>query len=83
MEGIKNNLNRVSRDGVLIKYKFSPDEINTFYRRSVLTIEDVLGKVGGINAALSGAGLGFSAIFNHKLFMSSLIGRLFHFRPKF
>lgn len=34
-------------------------------------------------AALRSGGLVFTALFSYKLMMSSLIGKLFYFRPKF
>lgn len=45
-----------------------------------MNIFDVLSRLGGVFSALSAAGLVFTSIFSHKLMMSSLIGKLFHFR---
>ena len=44
---------------------------------------NVLSTIGGIGRALHSGGLIFTRIFSYKLLMSSLIGKLFHFKARF
>ena len=46
----------------------------------MVTIFDVLSRLGGVFSALTTGGFFFTSIFNYKLMMSSLIGKLFHFK---
>lgn len=44
---------------------------------------EALGKLGGVYSALRLGGLIFTATFSYRLMMSSLIGKLFYFRPRY
>ena len=69
--------------GILLKYRFRPSQFTTEYKRSLFNIGDILGSMGGFFASLKGIGGGFTAVFAYRLLMSSLIGKLFYFRPRF
>lgn len=81
-ENTRFNINRFDKiKGNLIQYDFQPALYNKVYQRQAFTIFDALSRLGGVYSALFTSGLIFTSIFSYKLFMSSLIGRLFHFRP--
>ena len=44
---------------------------------------DALSRLGGVYSAMFTGGYMFTAAFSYKLLMSSLIGKLFHFRARF
>ena len=70
-------------DGILVTYNFVSDGINTIYQRSYFNVIDALGKIGGTYSSMVSAGALACAIFSYRLMMSSLIGQLFHFHPRF
>jgi hypothetical protein len=81
---IFNDMNRYnSEKGILITYQFVSSDSNTIFQRAVFNVFDALSRIGGVFAALRSGGLVFTALFSYKLLMSSLIGKLFYFRPKF
>jgi hypothetical protein len=81
---IDSDISRYNKtDGILINYKFAASRTNTLYQRSIFNLFDALSRLGGVFAAMRSAGLMFTGIFSYRLMMSSLIGKLFHFRPRF
>ena len=42
-----------------------------------------MAQVGGAKTALVAGGQLFTAVFSYKLMMSSLIGKMFYFKPRF
>lgn len=48
-----------------------------------MTVTDVLTDIGGLFSSLSLIGLAFNMTFSYNLLMSSLIRKLYHFKPKF
>lgn len=70
-------------EGTIIHYKFKASQFNTFYQRERFGFLDALTIMGGSFSSLKGVGQAFTAIFSYKLMQSSLIGKLFHFKPKF
>lgn len=84
VQEISNNLNRYSRaNGAVIHYRFQASGVNTIYQRSIFNLFDALSRLGGVYSALFSGGLLFSNAFSYRLMMSSLMGRLFYFRPRF
>jgi len=78
------NLNRYSgKVGELVVYEFKPSSENEVFQRYVFTFFDALSRLGGVYSALHIAGFMFTATFSYKLMMSSLVGKLFYFRPRF
>lgn len=78
------NIERYSEsEGVLINYIFKPSKFNILYERSTYNLFVALGQLGGLQSSLFVGGKLFASVFSYKLMMSSLIGRLFHFRAKF
>ena len=71
-----------SEEGELLRYIFTSSGTNTLYQRQVFNVFDALTGLGGVFTALSTAGVVFTSIFSYRLMMSSLIGKLFHFRHK-
>lgn len=71
------------KDGTLIHYKFKAASFNTQYQRSRFSILDALARIGGSFSSLTSIGAAFTAIFSYKLMQSSMIGKLFHFKPKY
>ena len=47
------------------------------------TFIDAFAKIGGLVSILTSAGYVIVQYFSHKLLIKSLIGKLYHFRPKF
>ena len=69
-------------NGVLVSYIFQASNMNTVYQRSIFNLFDALSRLGGVYSAMFTGGYMFTAAFSYKLLMSSLIGKLFHFRPR-
>jgi hypothetical protein len=57
----------------LLSYKFLENMTYVEYTRSMQTVLDVLGEVGGIFTSLSGIGLAFTLAFSYNLMMASLM----------
>ena len=57
--------------------------MNTRYSRAIFNLFDLASRLGGVFAAMRIGGVMFTSAFSYRLMMSSLIGKLFHFRPKF
>ena len=70
-------------DGVLVGYTFNAAEENQIYQRKYPQIVDIVSKIGGVYTALFTIGKVFTGIFAYKLMMSSLIGQMFYFKPRF
>lgn len=70
-------------EGILLNYEFREALVNKYYQRKVYNIYSLLAEIGGFYTALGTGGTIFTATFSYQLMMSSLIGKLFHFRPKF
>lgn len=70
-------------DGILIHYKIQAARFNSYYTRKIFNVIDALAKLGGSFSALKGAGLAFTSFFSYQLMQSSLISKLFHFKPHF
>lgn len=81
---ISSNINRFNKsDGTLVRYRFQASGVNTIYQRQIFNLFDALSRIGGVYSAMFTGGLLFTSAFSYRLMMSSLIGKLFHFRPKF
>jgi uncharacterized membrane protein YciS (DUF1049 family) len=57
--------------------------MNSLYSRSAFNLFDLASRLGGVFAAMKIGGTIFTSAFSYRLMMSSLIGKLFHFRAKF
>ena len=53
------------------------------YTRNLTSVVDVLTDLGGMFSSLSLIGLAFNLTFSYNLLLSSLIRKLYHFRPRF
>ena len=53
------------------------------YERTLTSIIDVLTDLGGMFSSLSIIGLVFNMTFSYNLFLSSIIRKLYHFKPFF
>ena len=53
------------------------------YRRTNLTLVDVLSEAGGLFTSLSAIGAALSIAFNYNLMMASIMKTLYHFTPRF
>lgn len=67
----------------MIEYDFVASQIYSQYTREILTFQNILSNLGGIFSSLKSVGFMFTAVFSYQLMMSSLIGKLFHFKPRF
>lgn len=77
------SLNRFDKSkGDLVTYEFQPAQENQVYQRYAYTMFDALGQLGGVQSSLMLIGFVFTALFSYRLMMSSLIGKLFYFRPR-
>ena len=65
------------------EYIFSKAHVFKQYERSVYNLLDVLTTLGGLFSALNVIGLMFTRIFSYNLLLSSIIRKLYHFKPKF
>ena len=62
---------------VFIAFSFARDEISMEYSRSVFTFLDLTGNLGGLFEILEIAGSLIVAVFAHKIFLYSLLSRLY------
>ena len=53
------------------------------YSRTVYNLIDVLSTLGGLFSSLSIIGASLSKVFSYNLMLSSLIRKLYHFKPRF
>ena len=53
------------------------------YERTLMNLIDVLIDSGGMFSSLSLIGMAFNLTFSYNLLLSSLIRKLYHFKPKF
>ena len=53
------------------------------YKRQVYNLQDVLISLGGLFSSLSVLGMAFTKVFTYNLMLSSLIRKLYHFKPRF
>jgi hypothetical protein len=84
VQDFTQSLNRYNESsGVLLEYKFQASAKNTRYSRSVFNLFDLASRIGGVFSAMHTGGFMFTSAFSYRLMMSSLISKLFHFRPKF
>ena len=84
VNNVESKLNRYDEStGVLVHYEFQASNMNTRYSRSIFNLFDLASRLGGVFAAMRIGGVVFTSAFSYRLLMSSLIGKLFHFRPKF
>ena len=65
-----------------MQYNFQPSRTTNLYQRNVLTVIDVLSLVGGLYASIASGGAIFTSLFNYKLYVSSLVQKLFYFKPR-
>ena len=66
-----------------MRYTFYASVSNTIFERKVFSIFDVFAAVGGMYKSLTIVGFLFCAAFSYDLLISSLIRKLFHFKPRF
>lgn len=64
-------------------YKFNQSAVYTQYERTIYNLIDVLTTLGGLFSSLNIVGLIFTRIFSYNLMLSSIIRKLYHFKPRF
>ena len=64
-------------------YQFDQAATYTQYERSVYNLLDVLTTLGGLFSSLNLVGLMFTRVFSYNLMLSSIIRKLYHFKPRF
>ena len=72
-----------SPDSRVVDFRFSQSAVYNQYARTVYNILDVLTTLGGLFSSLSLVGMAFTKIFSYNLMLSSLIRKLYHFKPRF
>lgn len=55
----------------------------TQYKRTVYNIIDVLAIIGGLFGSLKVIGMSVTKVLSYNLMLSSLIDKLYHFKPRF
>lgn len=55
----------------------------TQYKRTVYNIIDVLAVIGGLFGSLKVIGMSVTKVLSYNLMLSSLIDKLYHFKPRF
>lgn len=73
----------VSDVSLVADFQFSMSPVYKSYERSVYNLLDVLATLGGLFSSISVVGLAFTRIFSYHLMISSLIRKLYHFKPRF
>ena len=72
-----------TQNNLLAEYKFSQDIVYKQYERQIYNLLNVITFLGGLFSSLSAIGSGFTAMFSYNLMISSLIRKLYHFKPRF
>lgn len=69
--------------GRLLQYRFRESMIYIEYTRSYLKLTAVLSSLGGTYSSLYLIGYAFTVLFSYNLMLSSIIGKLYYFKPRF
>ena len=72
-----------TQDSLIAEYEMQQSFVYKQYERTLVTVVDVLTDIGGMFSSLSMIGLAFNMTFSYNLLLSSLIRKLYHFKPKF
>ena len=72
-----------SESNLLTIYQFNQAATYTEYERTVYNMLDVLTYLGGLFSSLNIVGLTFTRVFSYNLMLSSIIRKLYHFKPRF
>ena len=67
----------------MAEIKFQGTPVFKQYKRSVYNIIDVLAVIGGLFGSLKVIGMSITKVLSYNLMLSSLINKLYHFKPKF
>lgn len=80
---IQGTYGLIGEDFCIAEYQFTQSAIYQQYERSVYNLLDVTSTLGGLFSSLNVIGLIFTRIFSYNLMLSSIIRKLYHFKPKF
>ena len=83
IQSVQRYTENANAEGILAQYNFSQAAVYQQYERTVYNIFDVLSTLGGLFSSLNVIGLIFTRIFSYNLMLSSIIRKLYHFKPKF
>lgn len=83
IQSVQRYTENANEEGILAQYNFSQAAVYQQYERTVYNIFDVLSTLGGLFSSLNVIGLIFTRIFSYNLMLSSIIRKLYHFKPKF
>ena len=67
----------------MAEYRFKESSVFTEYKRTVYNIIDVLAVIGGLFGSLKVIGMSVTKVLSYNLMLSSLIDKLYHFKPRF
>ena len=68
---------------VVAEFVFTQAAVFKQYERTIYSLRDVLSTLGGLFSSLTVIGTVFTKIFSYNLMLSSLIRKLYHFKPRF
>ena len=68
---------------MILEYTLQQNFTYKQYERTLMNLIDVLIDSGGMFSSLSLIGMAFNLTFSYNLLLSSLIRKLYHFKPKF
>ena len=72
-----------TKDPKILEYKLQQNFVFKRYERTLVNVIDVLAYLGAMFSSLSLIGLVFNMTFSYNLLLSSLIRKLYYFKPKF
>ena len=67
----------------MFEVRLQQNSVYRQYERTLYNIIDVLTDLGGMFSSLTLIGLAFNLTFSYNLLLSSLIRKLYHFKPRF
>ena len=73
----------IDTTNLLAEYSYVQSAVYKQYDRTVYNLLDMLTSLGGLFSSLSVLGMSFGKVFGYNLMLSSMIRKLYHFKPRF
>ena len=73
----------IDNTNLLAEYSYIEAAVYNQYDRTVYNLLDMLTSLGGLFSSLSVIGMSTGKVFGYNLMLSSMIRKLYHFKPRF
>ena len=68
---------------MVAEFRFTQSAVFKQYERTIYSLRNVLSTLGGLFSSLTVIGMAFTKVFSYNLMLSSLIRKLYYFKPRF